>query len=107
MRCGFCLAACPTYRHLGRETHSPRGRLALVKAATEGQLDPVAALRQPLDLCLGCRGCEPVCPAGVVYGHVLEEARAALAQRNRPSGLKRWGQRFLFEWLVPNTRLLR
>jgi len=35
-----------------------------------------AALVYHLDRCLGCRGCEPVCPSGVQYGHGLEAARS-------------------------------
>lgn len=40
------------------------------------------ALREHLDACLGCRGCEPVCPAGVGYGRGLEAARARLHDAN-------------------------
>jgi len=36
------------------------------------------ALFYHLDRCLGCRGCEPVCPSGVQYGHGLEAARARI-----------------------------
>jgi len=63
MRCGFCLAACPTYQVTGLETQSPRGRIHLVRSAAEGWLDP-AAILPALDLCIGCRACEPACPAG-------------------------------------------
>ena len=107
MRCGFCLPACPTYRHLGRETHSPRGRIALVKAAAEGHLDLVADVAEPLDFCLGCRACEPVCPAGVQYGRILEVGRAVLFEQSRPRGLKGLLQRIAFERVIPNGRLLR
>jgi glycolate oxidase iron-sulfur subunit len=36
------------------------------------------ALIYHLDRCLGCRGCEPVCPSGVQYGHGLEAARSRI-----------------------------
>jgi len=36
------------------------------------------ALVYHLDRCLGCRGCEPVCPSGVQYGHGLEAARSRI-----------------------------
>ncbi|MGE5589544.1 MAG: (Fe-S)-binding protein [Bacillota bacterium] len=77
MHCGFCLPACPTYRETGLETASPRGRIALMKSVWQGRL-PVAALEDQLSLCLGCRACEPACPAGVHYGRLLEQGRAAV-----------------------------
>lgn len=83
VHCGFCLGACPTYLVTGDENASPRGRIVLMRALERGELpatDP--GLREHLDSCLGCRGCEPVCPSGVGYGTGLEEARARLAAAN-------------------------
>jgi glycolate oxidase iron-sulfur subunit len=74
--CGFCLPACPTYALTGVETSSPRGRIDLMRALETGVLpddDPV--LDEESSFCLGCRACEPVCPAGVQYGALLEEWR--------------------------------
>lgn len=83
VHCGFCLPACPTYLVTGDEGHSPRGRIVLMRALERGEMssaDP--ALLDQLDACLGCRGCEPVCPSGVGYGRGLEAAREQLfAQR--------------------------
>jgi len=76
VHCGFCLPACPTYLSTRDESDSPRGRIVLMRALDRGDLPADdAALRQHLDACLGCRGCEPVCPSGVAYGRGLEEAR--------------------------------
>ena len=80
VHCGFCLQACPTFLATGDESDSPRGRIELMRALERGELtatDP--ALSYHLDRCLGCRGCEPVCPSGVRYGHGLEAARRQLA----------------------------
>ena len=80
VHCGFCLQACPTFLVTGDESDSPRGRIELMRALERGELsadDP--ALSYHLDRCLGCRGCEPVCPSGVQYGHGLEAARRQLA----------------------------
>ena len=90
VHCGFCLQACPTFLATGDEADSPRGRIGLMRAVEAGELasdDP--ALRLHLDRCLGCRGCEPVCPSGVGYGRGIEAARAVLATRRRPPALAR------------------
>ena len=90
VHCGFCLQACPTFLATGDEADSPRGRIDLMRALEAGDLasdDP--ALRLHLDRCLGCRGCEPVCPSGVGYGRGIEAARAVLATRRRPPALAR------------------
>jgi glycolate oxidase iron-sulfur subunit len=74
--CGFCLPACPTYALTGVETSSPRGRINLMRALETGVLpDDDPTISQEASFCLGCRACEPVCPAGVQYGELLEEWR--------------------------------
>jgi glycolate oxidase iron-sulfur subunit len=79
VHCGFCLPACPTYLATGDEADSPRGRIVLMRALERGELEPDDdALVSHLDACLGCRGCEPVCPSGVGYGRGLEAAREQL-----------------------------
>ena len=86
VHCGFCLTACPTYKQVGDEADSPRGRIYLMRAAHEGRLewdDP--AVETHLDRCLGCRACEPVCPSGVQYGWLLERARDQIAAQSGTS----------------------
>ncbi|MCB1086405.1 MAG: 4Fe-4S dicluster domain-containing protein [Verrucomicrobiae bacterium] len=84
VHCGFCLPTCPTYRELGEEMDSPRGRIILMKEVLEGRLPPEAA--DPyLDRCLGCVACEPACPSGVEYGSLISPYRARRHQdRRRP-----------------------
>src|ERR1700729_3170841 len=84
--CGFCLPACPTYALTGVETSSPRGRINLMRAVEKGVLpDAVPPVHEGSSFCLGCRACEPVCPAGVQYGELLEQWRDHLWNgRRRP-----------------------
>ncbi len=85
VHCGFCLQACPTYIALGDENDSPRGRIYLMRALTEGELaldDPT--VHTHIDRCLGCRACETACPSGVPYGALLEATRATLSEAKKP-----------------------
>ncbi|HMA41303.1 MAG TPA: 4Fe-4S dicluster domain-containing protein, partial [Gemmatimonadales bacterium] len=86
VHCGFCLQACPTFLATGDEADGPRGRIVLMRALEHGELAPDdPGLNLHLDRCLGCRGCEPVCPSGVGYGAGLEAARARLVERRPPT----------------------
>lgn len=94
VHCGFCLPACPTYKVLGEEMDSPRGRIVLMKEVLEGTL-PLADAAPHLDRCLGCLACETACPSGVRYRDLIEPMRAQLvdarptAARQRLTGLLR------------------
>jgi glycolate oxidase iron-sulfur subunit len=104
VHCGFCLQACPTYRVLGDENDSPRGRVLLMRAVVEGELgldDP--SFKTHIDRCLGCRGCETACPSGVPYGHLLEAARETMRREGRPLPLVAR----LILWMFPRPALLR
>lgn len=82
--CGYCLPTCPTYQLTGAEESSPRGRITLMRAVQDGHM-PKENLLAESGFCLGCRACEPVCPAGVEYGVLLEEMREMVWQgKNRP-----------------------
>ncbi|QOR66622.1 (Fe-S)-binding protein [Cytobacillus suaedae] len=108
MRCGFCLPSCPTYIESGyKESHSPRGRIALMKAVVDGIIEPDEDVERTLDLCLGCRACEPVCPSGVKYGHLLEEARDIINQNKRHSIPVKMIRKTVFEGLFPHQNRMR
>jgi len=98
VHCGLCLAACPTYLELGTETDSPRGRIHLMRALEDGALQPTREVVRHLDLCLGCRACEPACPSGVPYGSLIEAARP-FVERHR-SWARRLGRRALVTLLT-------
>ena len=84
VHCGICLPQCPTYRILGEEMDSPRGRLYLMRAAAEGRIGLSKTFSRHLDLCLGCRACETACPSGVPFGSLLEATRAQLLREGPP-----------------------
>jgi glycolate oxidase iron-sulfur subunit len=92
VHCGFCLPACPTYKVLGEEMDSPRGRIFLMKNVLEGELTLAEALPY-VDRCLGCVACVTACPSGVAYGELLTPFRAhaeAHRQRTFMERVRRW-----------------
>ena len=106
VHCGLCLNACPTYRELGVEMDSPRGRIYQMNQVANGA--PITdAYVQHLDLCLACRGCETACPSGVPYGRLIEAARAEIRERTRPSWKARLAKKIVFEKLLPSRSALQ
>lgn len=125
VKCALCLPHCPTYRLTRDESESPRGRIALMQALAEGELEYSERLAGHLDRCLGCRNCEPVCPANVPYGRLIDAGRALLAEsghRQRRdhiaaglmagsrrlrlvAGLARFYQRSGLQWLARRSLL--
>ena len=81
MHCGICLPQCPTYRVLGQEMDSPRGRVYLMRAAAEGRIGLTENFVLHMDRCLGCRACETACPAGVPFGRLMEETRGQIERK--------------------------
>lgn len=103
VHCGLCLNACPTYRELGLEMDSPRGRIYQMVQVSSGQAKLDDNYVEHLDLCLACRACESACPSGVPYGRLIEAARTEIAAvRPRPLLM-----RLAFRHLLPNRFNLR
>jgi glycolate oxidase iron-sulfur subunit len=106
VHCGLCLNACPTYRELGIEMDSPRGRIYQMNQVASGA--PITdSYIQHLDLCLACRGCETACPSGVPYGRLIEDAREQIRAQEKPSRLTRLVRALVFERLLPSRTNLQ
>ena len=107
MHCGLCLPTCPTYTATRVERHSPRGRIALMRAIADDRLDLTRAFGEEMYYCLGCLACVTACPAGVNYAELFEHARAAAEE----SGVLRTPRRdairgFAIHWLFMDPRRL-
>jgi glycolate oxidase iron-sulfur subunit len=96
IRCGLCMAVCPTYREHLTETASPRGRVVLARKALEGQLELDSALMEQMYACFTCMACDDLCPAGI------HPAELALGMRQMQEQLHptAW-KNTLFAGLIP------
>jgi glycolate oxidase iron-sulfur subunit len=101
VHCGLCLPACPTYVETLNEAESPRGRIHLMKAVTDGRLAPSPVVLGHLDSCLVCRGCETACPSNVVYHDILETVRPQIAQPVQHRAMKSRTLDFMVRHILP------
>jgi glycolate oxidase iron-sulfur subunit len=105
VHCGLCLNACPTYRDLGLEMDSPRGRIYQMAQVAAGA--PITdSYKEHIGLCLACRGCESACPSGVPYGRMVEDARAQIEAQVQRGPVARRLHRFIFERLLPSPKTI-
>ena len=101
VHCGLCLASCPTYLETGDENLSPRGRIYLMRQLLSGRAPLNDATVQPLDVCLGCLGCQTACPSSVRYGELIEHTRDFIEHHHRRSLYQMLLRRVLVEQVFP------
>ncbi len=106
VHCGFCLPTCASYRVLGTEMDSPRGRIHTLKAIEAGELQLDATVARHFDSCLGCFACVTACPSGVRYDELIEATRPQLNAPELRSPAQRAFRRLLFT-LLPYPQRLR
>jgi len=107
MHCGMCLPTCPTYDMTGMEIHSPRGRIRMIKAVADGELDLTDNFKDSIDFCLDCQACVTACPAGVEYGQLVEAAQLHIEAHNRNTGKDSKIKNFTLYWLFSNLKRLQ
>ncbi|MER3406093.1 MAG: 4Fe-4S ferredoxin, partial [Chloroflexota bacterium] len=107
VRCGLCLSVCPTYQETFDEEESPRGRIAMARALTEGHIDVTPDLLYHLDRCLLCDACTAICPAGVQMEELGVALRAVLEERRTRSWPARLARHVALRRLFPYMGLFR
>jgi glycolate oxidase iron-sulfur subunit len=108
MHCGLCLPTCPTYDATKIERNSPRGRISLMRAIADGQLEATKTFADEMYFCLGCLACQTACPAGVNYAELFENARAEAEESGALKSPRRNVIRgFTLRWLFMDLRRLR
>ena len=107
VHCGLCLSSCPTYVETGDENDSPRGRIYLWRAVTDGRAELTKEVRHHLDLCLECRCCESACPSGVQYGKIIGSYKKDMTRFFPPAPTVNALQRFMLFHLTPYAGRMR
>ncbi len=105
VHCGFCLPTCASYRVLGTEMDSPRGRIHTLKALAAGELELDATVASHFDTCLGCFACVSACPSGVRYDTLIEATRPQLNAPELRTPAQRAFRGLLFQLLPYPGRL--
>jgi glycolate oxidase iron-sulfur subunit len=108
MHCGLCLPTCPTYTATKIEGHSPRGRISLMRAIADGELDFSRSFAEEMYFCLGCLACMTACPAGVNYAELFEAARAEVEDKSLlHSPQRKLIRAFTVKWLFMDLSRLK
>src|SRR4026209_1317431 len=108
MHCGMCLPAAPAWEATGRERNSPRGRIALMRAIADGELEVTRTFADEMSYCLGCLACQTACPAGVNYGVLFETARSHIRRASvDDSARRRFWRGLTLNFLFMRPKMLR
>ncbi len=107
VHCGLCLNHCPTYKVLGMEMDSPRGRIYQILHVNEGDMAMGEAFVTHIDRCLGCVACEIACPSGVKYGRIVERARAQIETHYKRPLVARVLRNLFYKKIIANYGRLR
>src|SRR4030042_2068883 len=87
IRCGLCMAVCPTYREHLDEISGPRGRVALARKSLEGELNLSPNLVEQMYACFACLACNEICPVGIQPAELTLSMRF-VQEQVKPTGWK-------------------
>jgi glycolate oxidase iron-sulfur subunit len=84
---------------------SPRGRIYLMKLASDGKTGMNPQWVSHFDSCLGCMACMTACPSGVDYSKLIEATRAQIERNHQRSGAEKLYRRLIFATFTRPDRL--
>ena len=108
VKCGLCLAHCPVYKEELLEVASPRGKVQLSRALSEGKLELSEQVKEAFfSTCLLCGSCVANCPSGVQGEHLFSGVRWRAKQKY---GID-WKKKLMFQvmaskWLMSKSAAL-
>lgn len=105
VHCGFCLSTCPSYRVIGKETDSPRGRIYLMQEINAGRAQLSPETVKHFDSCLGCLACVTLCPSGVEYDKLIAATRVQIERNYKRSQPEQLLRKFIFSVFPYPNRL--
>lgn len=95
-KCGACSTVCPVYQVSGREAHSARGKLHLLKTLGLGESSSVFI--DIFSACLLCGACSTVCPRHIDITKELLAARESFSSLAGPHAYEKYLARKLLEF---------
>lgn len=107
IKCGVCMAGCPTYAMTKDETMVARGRLTLAGAVLDGRITASRRFEETITSCIGCLTCDVNCPSGVRIGEVMFAAKAQIAETRGLNVLEKIASKFVVRFRWPLAILVR
>jgi glycolate oxidase iron-sulfur subunit len=101
IKCGACQTVCPIFKELESESTVARGKVNLIKAVINGDVEPGENFSERMSWCLACKACVENCPSGVKVDHLVINARQKLVEDNGLPLIKK----LIFRFGLKNRRL--
>ncbi len=80
IRCGYCFEHCHLFKITGWESDAPRGKLVMLHALLQGDIDPSDSIAEKIFECYMCKRCEASCSAKVEITELFQDARTDFAE---------------------------
>jgi glycolate dehydrogenase FAD-linked subunit len=83
MKCGNCQETCPVYTVTQTESKVARGRIRLIRAVLNDDIEITDGVQDSIMSCLQCDACSVTCPPGVPVNELLLKAKEAMFKKGK------------------------